>query len=169
VRKIDLIVVHCSATREGSSLTPEALDASHRRLGFGGTGYHYYVRRDGSTALTRPLERVGAHARGFNAHSVGVCYEGGLDRHGRPADTRTPEQRLTLRLLILQLLEAYPGAKVRGHRDLSPDLNGDGRLDTWEWFKSCPCFDATAEYGRVVISGSSPQITQIHTDYLSPA
>ena len=77
----------------------------HRHRGFNGTGYHYYIRKDGTVHLTRPVERIGAHVKGFNANSIGICYEGGLDCRGRPADTRTPEQRATLRLLIHQLLE----------------------------------------------------------------
>ena len=87
-RTIHLIVVHCSATREGCTLTPEALDRCHRNRGFKGTGYHYYIRRDGEIVLTRPIELPGAHVKGWNAHSIGICYEGGLDRDGHPADTR---------------------------------------------------------------------------------
>ena len=90
MRIINLIVVHCSATRGDCTLSPEDLDRLHRRRGFNGTGYHYYIRKDGTVHLTRSIERIGAHAKGFNAHSIGICYEGGLDCRGRPADTRTP-------------------------------------------------------------------------------
>lgn len=91
MRKINYIVVHCSATREGCALTPEALEAEHRRRGFRTTGYHYYIRRDGTVLGTRSLELPGAHCRGHNKHSIGICYEGGLDALGNPKDTRTPE------------------------------------------------------------------------------
>ncbi|MDY4250316.1 N-acetylmuramoyl-L-alanine amidase [Bacteroides pyogenes] len=150
MRIINLIVVHCSATREDCALSPEALDAMHRRRGFAGTGYHYYIRRDGTLHLTRSLERIGAHAKGFNANSVGICYEGGLDCRGRPADTRTAAQRTALRRLIGQLQEAFPGCRVCGHRDLSPDRNGNGVIEPDEWTKRCPCFDAEKEYGENV-------------------
>ena len=77
MRIINLIVVHCSATREDCILSPEDLDRLHRRRGFNGTGYHYYIRKDGTVHLTRPVERIGAHAKGFNAHSIGICYAAG--------------------------------------------------------------------------------------------
>lgn len=145
MRTINCIVVHCSATREDAVLTPEALEAEHRRRGFRGTGYHYYIRKDGTTVGTRPIELVGAHARGHNAHSVGICYEGGLDAEGRVKDTRTPEQRAALRLLVAQLLKCFRDSYVCGHRDLSPDLNGDGIVEPEEWVKQCPCFDVKTE------------------------
>lgn len=147
MRKINLIVIHCSATREDRALTVFDLEASHRRRGFNGTGYHYYIRKDGSTHLTRPIERAGAHAKGFNAQSIGICYEGGLDCRGHPADTRTPEQRATLHLLVHQLLERFAGSKVCGHRDLSHDLNGNGQIEPEEWIKACPCFKVSEEFG----------------------
>ena len=146
MRKIDLIVIHCSATRADRSLTPDDLEMQHRRRGFNGTGYHYYIRKDGTVHLTRPIERIGAHVKGFNSNSVGICYEGGLDAHGCPADTRTPEQRAALRLLVHQLLETFPGSRVCGHRDLSPDRYGNGEIEPEEWIKACPCFEVKAEF-----------------------
>ena len=103
-------MVHCSATREGHALTPEALEAEHRRRGFRTTGYHYYIRRDGTVLGTCSLELPGAHCRGHNKYSVGICYEGGLDAMGNPKDTRTPEQRSALRLLVHQLLKQFRNA-----------------------------------------------------------
>ena len=94
--------------------------------------------------MLRPLERPGAHARGCNAHSVGICYEGGLNERGRPADTRTDFQKHSLRALVLLLLKDYPGSRLCGHRDLSPDLNGNGEIEPEEWIKECPCFDAAS-------------------------
>lgn len=145
MRTIRLIVVHCSATREGHELTPEALEASHLSRGFRGTGYHYYIRRNGRTLCTRPVDQEGAHVLGYNKHSIGVCYEGGLTADGRPQDTRTPAQRRALQVLINRLCAVYPGCRVCGHRDLSPDLNGNGVVEPSEWSKACPCFDVKTE------------------------
>jgi N-acetyl-anhydromuramyl-L-alanine amidase AmpD len=141
MRKIDLIVIHCTATREDRRLSEEELERIHRSLGFKTCGYHYYVRRDGNIVSMLALEKVGAHARGHNSHSIGIAYEGGLDVQGRPCDTRTPRQRNSLQTLVASLEGRFPGVRVVGHRDLSPDLNGDGKISPEEWFKSCPCFD----------------------------
>lgn len=146
MRTIDHIIIHCSATREGSSLSVEELEKTHRRRGFRGIGYHYYIRRDGTVTNTRPLEVIGAHCKGNNAHSVGICYEGGLDARGNPKDTRTPEQRSAMHLLVAQLLKRFKNnVCICGHRDLSPDLNGDGVIEPEEWVKECPCFEVRKE------------------------
>lgn len=97
MRKIVMIVVHCSATRCNQAYTVQQLyhdhvEVNHWRF----IGYHYYIRRSGKVEVTRPLARMGAHARGHNAYSVGICYEGGLDEQGHYADTRTEEQKLAM-------------------------------------------------------------------------
>lgn len=141
MRKVDLIVVHCSATREDRDFTEHDLEVCHRRRGFNGVGYHFYIRKNGDIKTTRPLARVGAHAKGHNAHSIGVCYEGGLDGNGCPKNTLTRWQEHSLRVLIAVLLKDYPGSRVCGHRDLSPDRNGNGEVEPEEWVKECPCLD----------------------------
>ncbi len=145
MRRIDYLVLHCSATREGQELPPEALERAHRLRGFNGTGYHYYIRRDGTTVGTRPLKLVGAHVKGYNKYSIGICYEGGLDAQGHACDTRTAQQRTALRALVARLLRRFPQARVCGHRDLSADLNGNGRVEPHEWLKQCPCFDVATQ------------------------
>ena len=127
-RRIDLIVIHCSATRATRSYTVADCRRDHRARGFANIGYHYYITRDGVVHAGRPLYQEGAHARGYNKHSIGICYEGGLDEHGRPADTRTPEQRICLELLLARLAIDYPHARVVGHNQLNPG-------------KACPCFE----------------------------
>lgn len=145
MRKIDMIVIHCSATRADVPLSPRQLDEMHRQRGFDGCGYHYYVRRDGEICTMRPVDRPGAHAKGYNQHSIGVCYEGGLDEQGRPADTRTELQKRSLRVLVRVLAMDFQTRWIVGHRDLSPDLDGDGVIEPEEWTKVCPCFDVGTE------------------------
>ena len=137
MRAINLIVIHCSATRSDRDFPVEALEACHRARGFNGIGYHYYITRDGVLHLTRSEAVQGAHAKKYNANSIGICYEGGLDARGKPADTRTPAQKQTLLALLHSLKADYPDAEILGHRDL-PRVA-----------KSCPCFDAKREYQHI--------------------
>ena len=146
MRRIDTIIIHCSATPYNSKLDPVALIKSHRKRGFNGCGYHFYIRRDGEICDMRPVERIGAHCKGHNEGSIGICYEGGLDRKGNPADTRTPEQKKALDYLVKTLKKEFPITTVAGHRDFSPDLDGDGEVEPEEWIKQCPCFDVKSEY-----------------------
>ena len=133
MRNIDLIIIHCSATRCNQHFSVTALIRCHAdRFGF--TGYHYYVTRDGSVYQTRHEQLVGAHAKGYNQRSLGVCYEGGLDKDGTPADTRTRKQKRALLSLLKRLKAEHPDAHILGHRDL-PGVH-----------KACPCFDAKKEY-----------------------
>ena len=130
MRRIDLIVVHCSATREDRQYPVTTLIADHARR-FGFTGYHYYITRGGWVYQTRHEQLVGAHAKGYNSHSLGVCYEGGLNTKGEPADTRTPRQKRALLRLLKRLKLEHPQARIVGHRDL-PGVH-----------KACPCFDCS--------------------------
>ena len=95
-----------------------------------------YITRDGEIHRGRSLEEVGAHCRNHNAHSIGACYEGGLDADGKPKDTRTLEQKGALLALLRELRRQFPKALIVGHHDLNP-------------MKGCPCFDAVKEYGQV--------------------
>lgn len=147
MRTITLIIIHCSATLLSSTYSFEQCRYDHiHHRGWKDIGYHYYVERDGSLHQGRPESMIGAHVKGHNRHSIGVCYEGGLDAHGHAADTRTPAQKATLKLLIEDLHRRYPNAIVLGHRDLSPDLNGNGLVEPNEYLKQCPCFDVSQEY-----------------------
>ena len=146
MRAISLIVVHCSATREDKSFTEHDLDVCHRRRGFNGVGYHFYIRKNGDIKSTRPLERIGAHARGFNSESIGICYEGGLDKNGKAKDTRTDAQKKAMRELVQDICHRHDIIDILGHRDTSPDKNGNGIVEKCEWMKECPCFDVKSEF-----------------------
>ena len=121
MRTITLIIVHCSANKEGSTLRMADIDRYHKSQGWKGCGYHYVIPTDGTIEVGRPEEQVGAHCKNHNRHSIGVCYIGGLDADGRtPKDTRTMEQRSALRLLLDELYRRYPEALILGHCDLDP-------------------------------------------------
>ena len=146
MRTITLIIIHCSATKAGQCYSFEQCRRDHMRRGWKDIGYHYYITRDGAVHKGRALERVGAHCKGHNKNSIGVCYEGGLDMAGNAADTRTKAQCRSMRRLLEELHERFPDAIVMGHRDLSPDLDGNGRIEPDEWMKQCPCFDVLMDY-----------------------
>lgn len=148
MRKINKIVIHCSATIEGQNFTVADITKWHKARGFTTIGYHYVIYLDGTIHEGRPEDQIGAHVTGQNSDSIGICYIGGLDKAGKPKDTRTDVQKVALLALIKELKEKYPDAKVLGHRDCSPDLNGNGIIEEWEWLKACPCFDAIKEYNN---------------------
>jgi N-acetyl-anhydromuramyl-L-alanine amidase AmpD len=113
-------------------------------------GYQYYIRKNGTICKGRHEDEVGAHCRGYNSHSVGICYEGGLDDAGEIADTRTEVQKTALLALIKDVQSRWDIKQIMGHRDTSPDLNHDGIIEEDEWIKGCPCFDAIPEYAGLL-------------------
>ena len=137
-REVNLLVVHCTATRCNKDFPVSTLRASHKARGFADVGYHFYITRDGETHPCRPVHQIGAHATGWNDKSIGICYEGGLDENGRIADTRTYAQKCALLDLLRQLKTDYPKAKILGHYQLSENIR-----------KACPCFDAKREYAQL--------------------
>ena len=141
MRKIDSIIVHCSATKAGQDFTAADIDRWHRERGFNGIGYHYVIRLDGRLEKGRDVSLIGAHCKGWNERSIGICYVGGLNENGQPADTRTNAQKRVLYQVIMDLQREYGILQVLGHRDTSPDLNGDGVIEPYEYMKACPCFD----------------------------
>ena len=130
-----MIVLHCSAVKPNQTSSVAQIDTWHRQRGFKlGIGYHYVVRRNGEIEQGRPEWLAGAHCMNHNKYSIGVCYEGGLNARGQPADTRTPEQKAALRTLLADLHRRYPRAVIVGHHDLNPQ-------------KACPCIEnVTQEY-----------------------
>lgn len=146
-RSIAGIVIHCSATPEGREVTAAEVRRWHLAKKWADIGYHFFIRLDGTIEIGRPLAIAGAHTQGFNAHTIGICYVGGVAADGRtPKDTRTPAQKAALVHILTELKAKYPAATIKGHRDYSPDRNGNGRIEPSEYIKACPSFDAVAEY-----------------------
>lgn len=140
-KRTDYLVVHVTATPPTSDIGVKEVDAMHKAQGWSGCGYHFVIRRNGKVETGRPEKDVGAHVKGFNSVSVGISLVGGVDAKGKPEHNATPEQMAALETLLRELVERYPNAKVCGHRDLSPDKNGNGIIESGEWLKACPCFD----------------------------
>jgi len=137
MREIRKIIVHCAATREGQEISAATIDKWHKARGWKGIGYHFVIALDGTMEYGRPVTEVGAHCKGFNKSSIGICYIGGVEKekvNGKyPAkDTRTKEQKCSLYHLLLVLKRLHPNAIIHGHRDFAN--------------KACPSFDATQEY-----------------------
>lgn len=149
-RAIHTLVWHCTATPEGREYSRDDIDRMHRARGFSGIGYHKLVHLDGTVSDGRPEAQVGAHVSGHNAGTIGYSYVGGVAASGKAKDTRTPEQMQTMIRLTREAVARYRLRAVVGHRDLSPDLDGDGIVEPNEWVKMCPCFDAVAEYGALL-------------------
>lgn len=157
---IDAIVIHCSATREGQDVRASDIKKWHLERGFADIGYNYVIDLDGTVELGRPTSMDGAHCntsgvsgKSYNKHSIGICYIGGLDKDGNAKDTRTDAQKLALWNLVNELTMEYPITEVIGHRDASPDLNGDGKISKNEWIKTCPCFDVMEEFPIAICIG----------------
>ena len=132
MREINEIIVHCSATREGQDIDASTIDEWHKARGWSGIGYHFIVKLNGSIEYGRMVDKVGAHCKGHNTNSIGVCYIGGVENDGKtPKDTRTSEQIASLLTLLRFLKLLHPDASIYGHRDFAN--------------KACPSFDATTE------------------------
>lgn len=154
MRKITFIILHCSGTRCNRRYTFVHCRKDHiMTKRWKDIGYHYYVELDGSIHKGREESVIGAHVRHHNKHSIGICYEGGLSSDGYPEDTRTKEQKDSLRKLLSELHHRYPEAIILGHRDLSPDYNADGHITPDEYIKQCPCFDALIDYSDLQPEG----------------
>ena len=136
MRDINKIIIHCSATREGQKFSVDTIRSWHTDKGWSDIGYHYVVHLDGSISYGRSIERIGAHTRGHNTGSIGICYIGGVESDGKtPKDTRTLEQKESLLDLIRTLKKLNSNATVHSHRDFAA--------------KACPSYDATTEYANI--------------------
>ena len=141
MRDIDKIIVHCSATQEGKEINAAEINLWHLKRGWSGIGYHYVVLLDGTIEYGRSIYKQGAHVKGGNKGSIGICYIGGVESergsNGKwiAKDTRIPEQKESLLLLLKTLKKMHKNATIHGHNEFAA--------------KSCPCFDANKEYCNI--------------------
>lgn len=136
MRSINKIILHCSATREGQHINVDTIRKWHLDRGWSDIGYHFIVYLDGTIVPGRPVERSGAHVKGMNANSIGVCYVGGVDQNLKAKDTRTPAQIEAMEWLIVDLFEQYPDATLHGHNEFAA--------------KDCPSFIVRDEYTYLI-------------------
>lgn len=133
-RRIDWLVVHCSATKEGANFKAKDINQWHKNQGWSQIGYNYVIDLDGTVEFGRNVDLVPAQVAGHNSHAIGICYIGGVDAQNKPKDTRTPQQKASLLKLLKGLKKLYPAAKIQGHRDFSGVA------------KDCPSFNAKQSY-----------------------
>lgn len=138
VREINKVILHCSATREGDDIDAATIRAWHTSppRNWSDIGYHFVVRLDGSVETGRPITRPGAHARGHNKDSIGICYVGGLDAGGHPKNTMTREQRSSINRICRALcMVLNQPLTLHGHREFSK--------------KACPSFEVREAFASL--------------------
>ena len=136
MRNINYIAIHCTATQ------PEASIASiqnywKNNLGWKNPGYHYIIDHFGNVVNLLPIELVSNGVQGYNSQTINISYVGGIDKSGKPKDTRTEAQKQSILKLLKELRVKFPKAKIQGHRDF-PNVK-----------KACPSFDAKKEYSLI--------------------
>lgn len=147
MRLINYIVVHCTGGNPNETI-PQ-LKAGFKARGWKNNGYHIVVDGAGARHDITPLDQVANGVAGHNSKSVHVSYMGGIDKAGKPKDTRTDAQKAQIISILKELRAKFPTAKILGHRDFSPDLNHNGKIESFEWVKVCPCFNAITEYEKI--------------------
>ena len=144
MRKIKRIFIHCTAGSQKQTVAD--LRTEFKRKGWKNPGYHYVISPDWAITQLLDEQQVSNGVKGYNQTSINVAYIGGIDSNGKAIDNRTEAQKASLIRLLKELRGRYPKAQILGHRDISPDTNHNGKVDSWERIKECPCFDAMIEY-----------------------
>ncbi|MBL7942765.1 MAG: N-acetylmuramoyl-L-alanine amidase [Flavobacteriales bacterium] len=141
MREIKYIVIHCTAGPQDQST--DELFARWKSKGWKNPGYHKVVDANGQFQTLAKDANICNGVEGYNSKSIHISYKGGWSggEDGHAVDNRTPQQKKTLRLLVHHYHRKFPNAKILGHRDFSPDKDGDGVVEKPEWIKACPSFE----------------------------
>lgn len=129
--RTDYLVIHCAQTKPSMDIGLREIDQWHKRRGWLGCGYHFVIRRNGQIEIGRAIQEHGAHVKGFNHNSLGICLVGGMDEDGDFDPDYTQKQWDSLDALVETLKNIYPQAAVVGHNDLDPH-------------KACPVFEVSS-------------------------
>lgn len=156
MRTIKRIFIHCTAGNQ-TNYTDEGLVKFFKNKGWKAPGYHYVIRPDGTIFNMWPEEKLSNGVSNYNSTSINIAWVGGVTKEKpKGTDNRTREQIEALHDLCEQLRVKYPKAYIMGHRDISPDLNHNGKVDTWEYIKMCPCFNAMEEFAYLNMGLTKP-------------
>lgn len=154
-KDITHIFIHCTAGYGDV----KAIRKYWRSLKWKTDGYHKLIDLDGSIYNLVDFQNASNGVAGFNSKAIHISYIGGVDKknYNKAVDSRTPEQKEALLIAIedaIQWVHAYGGnikkLKILGHRDISPDKNLNGIVDSNERIKECPSFDAIPEYKHLL-------------------
>lgn len=134
MRDIKRIILHCSATVEGAHFDVETIRRWHTSEphNWKDIGYHFVIYLDGTIHKGRPIGEAGAHTKGHNHDSIGVCYIGGVDKHNEPKDTMTPAQDIAVIQLVRALRLVFGDLALHGHNEFAN--------------KACPSFEVSSKY-----------------------
>ena len=132
MRKINALVVHCAYTPPSMDIGAAEIRGWHvNDNGWSDIGYHYVIRRDGTVEHGRPVATAGAHVRGHNEDTIGICLIGGKSPGGKPEFNYTQRQMHALSDLLCDLRRKHSVDIIKGHRD-------------YDTGKECPCFNVGA-------------------------
>jgi N-acetylmuramoyl-L-alanine amidase len=136
VRKLDRIILHCTATPEGRHVDVDTIRVWHKARGWSDVGYHFVIYIDGSVHAGRAVEKTGAHVSGHNATTIGVVYVGGTDAAGKAKDTMNAAQETAFVNLVKHLRDQYGPLTLHGHNEYAA--------------KACPSFKVKDKFKWLV-------------------
>ena len=138
MREINRIIIHCSATPEGRDIDAATIKDWHvNGNGWSDIGYHYVIKLNGEIESGRPLDIAGAHVKGHNSDSIGICYIGGADEDMKPKDTMLQCQEEAMRELIYSLRMVWDkNLTLHGHNEYAS--------------KACPSFKVSEKFKDIL-------------------
>lgn len=136
MRKIEYIVIHCTATSQAASVHA-IKNYWEKVLGWKTPGYHYLIDKEGNFTKLLGIDKISNGVKNHNKNSIHISYIGGIDKEGKSVDNRTIQQKETILYLLRELKRKFPNAIIQGHRDF-PNVK-----------KDCPSFDAKKEYEEI--------------------